>query len=249
MLCIGYPKSGNTWFCFLCSYVFNVIYEDLDAVPGIEPKEVYFRELTKVSKGHSVHRKKVGYNIFKTHKSKNLTSTEEKTVVLLIRDPRDICKSKFYFDFFYLEEELRSKGLNVRTIIKRIRLLLLKSFYTRCKKSYYKKIIRNWVRYHSQIDKIYDDYVIVRYEQLKADPIQTIHDLSERLQHNIDKKIIQEAVDLFSFEKMKLAENDRKVTFFRKGASCTWNTDDFGQELRSYFLRQMDKVPRLTSYK
>ena len=120
MICLGYPITGKTWFCFLSSYVFNVIFVDLDVMPGSKPKEVYFRELTNVSKRHLALRDKARYNIFKSHKSKNIKSTAEETVVLLTKDARDIYKPKLHIDFFYLEEKLRLKRFNLRTITKRV---------------------------------------------------------------------------------------------------------------------------------
>ena len=121
---------------------------------------------------------------------------------------------------------------------------LLKLVYVRYKKAYYKKIISVWVIFHSQIDKTYDEHVIVRYEQFKADLVQAIHDFSERLQNNIDEKIIQVTVDFFSFEKAKLGEQGRKVTFFSKSTSRSWNSSDSKEDLHVYFLRQMDNDPR-----
>lgn len=46
MLVIGYPKSGNTWFCFLLAYCLNVPYDNL-AAPGMHPRDEYQKSLVK----------------------------------------------------------------------------------------------------------------------------------------------------------------------------------------------------------
>ena len=51
MYVVGYPKSGNTWFCFLLAFCLNAEYDDLDA-PGIHPTNEYQRRYVKGGLAH-----------------------------------------------------------------------------------------------------------------------------------------------------------------------------------------------------
>ena len=46
MYVVGYPKSGNTWLCYLLAYCLNSKYDDMDD-PGTHPRNEYQRRHVK----------------------------------------------------------------------------------------------------------------------------------------------------------------------------------------------------------
>jgi len=57
MYVFGYPKSGNTWLCYLLAYCLNTEYDDLDE-PDIHPGDEYQRSFVKGGLAHCSYEKK-----------------------------------------------------------------------------------------------------------------------------------------------------------------------------------------------
>ena len=96
LLIAGYPKSGNTWFGYMVSYILGAKYIDLhhpnekttvnkDVLLHIEGDLPHKTEFTELCKTH---------DIFTFHDSKIDMATFDK-VLVIIRDPRDVAVSYF----------------------------------------------------------------------------------------------------------------------------------------------------------
>jgi hypothetical protein len=93
MYVIGYPRSGNTWICYMLSYCLNVEYDDYDA-PGIHPSNPAERALVKGGHGHKSHSASLG-GLYKTHDTALMASDEKR--IYLVRDARDVMTSYYYY--------------------------------------------------------------------------------------------------------------------------------------------------------
>jgi len=127
MYVVGYPKSGNTWFCYLLSYCLNAEFDDYD-VPGVYPINESIRKCVNGKLKHKSYQGHLG-KILKTHWLKPLHKTNE-PIIYLVRDGRDVMVSYYHYEYGYkLSKKLIKKGLPLRKLFHRLRWRIYAKFF------------------------------------------------------------------------------------------------------------------------
>ncbi|MEK7728582.1 MAG: sulfotransferase domain-containing protein, partial [candidate division KSB1 bacterium] len=91
---VGYPRSGNTWINFLCSYCLNLPFHDFDD-PGAVPVRDWVRAAVA---GKQAWQAPTGLHaVIKTHKFPQQVPHQDSRIIYLQRDPRDVFVSHSHF--------------------------------------------------------------------------------------------------------------------------------------------------------
>ncbi len=219
----SFPKSGNTWVrFFLCNLI------SLRAWDG-EPVTFPRLNATMPELGVSNLLRPWPYEgvlprIVKTHKPrwpvfKNLRAA------LLIRDPRDVMVSYYHF------ERKRVGGRfdgDFATFLRHPDLGL-------------KAWFRHYASWHATCD------VCIRYEDLKADDVETFTALLNGLALTFPAPLVEEAAKRSRFERMRKTEADHGIStdkeqfkgggrFMRSGKTGGWD-DYFNEQDRAYYAQ------------
>jgi hypothetical protein len=235
---VSYPKSGNTWLRFLIANALKVYYKIdqdvnffniLDIIPSIigdtnlRPEGSFGRaDIPRIIKSHSA------YNPYYYR------------VILLVRDPRDVMISHYYYlkdrkqidDNVKISEFIRSPKYGIER-------------WTEHTKSWY---YNNYGSGGGQIIKIF------RYEDFLQDTHLQLSSVMDCFGIKMDEKLIDEAIALSSKEKMKDSEQkhrstniiNAKISFVRKGIASG------GQELsdldREFIANSATNIARILGY-
>ncbi len=211
---IGFPKSGNTWISYLCSYCFNLPFINFGN-PNESQKRSWVKELTS---GGNNWPALAGYAaVQKTHKNPDQIPFDAGLVIYAIRDPRDVFVSYHYF--------MKSSNAG---LLGRLRYHLLGLFG---KQKQIKWFLTKWEQHlnlwrdHSQL--------IICYDSLLAEGSEYLSELFSADPFLVDKGIVEKAYEHFSFEKMsggRKPGSEDKHSFFRKGVSGDWQNHFTAQE-------------------
>ena len=222
MYVVGYPKSGNTWLCYLLAYCLNSKYDDMDD-PGTHPRNEYQRKHVKGGLKHVSYESELG-PVLKTHRLR-IANQDDSPVIYLVRDGRDVMVSYFFY---------------INAFTKKKRLALKKHFWevashkfgvskieTSLKRSGFHRFLRQhaseWAN-HVNTWIARNPTAVVRYEDLHTVPKETLDSLMMRLNAQVLSDIILKAVEMFNFQRLtgrQSGEEDRK-SFFRKGIVGDW---------------------------
>lgn len=208
---VSYPKSGNTWVRFLLA---NLIYPN---------ETVSFANINRLLPAPGVLSKR----FLKTLPRPRILKSHEpfdvrfRKVIYLVRDPRDVALSEYYFDLKkrYIESDL--------TLDKFIKLFLAGE--TSSYGSWWEHA-SSWVgpRYGNPA------FLLARYEDLLADPISETAKIAEFLGIKADQERLSAAVERSSADRMRKLEqqdadqwtgtkNTRKeIPFVRAAKSGGW---------------------------
>jgi Sulfotransferase domain len=247
MYVVGYPKSGNTWLCFLLAYCLNAEYDDLDA-PGIHPTNEYQRRYVKGGLAHQSYQNQVG-QILKTHCQGEELPNADQPLVYLVRDGRDVMVSYYFFNRAYFNP--RNFSLAKKCLIK-IRNLVRLGLNNRASQQdfslFLHKRTKEWVSHVTTwLDR--NPTSVVRYEDLKTIPEQTLQQLFQDLGVTVPPEIIQQALAIFDFKQLSQrqeGEEDRK-SFFRKGIVGDWQNHFSADDLK-FFQAQASQVMERVGY-
>lgn len=203
---IGFPKSGNTWISYLCSYCFNLPFHNFGDA-NANQKKSWIRDLTGGDNDWTTIK---GYNtVQKTHKQPNQVPSSTGLVIYAIRDPRDVFVSYYYF--------MRSSNAQW---IGRLRFYLLGIFG---RKTQIKSFLSSWKQHINAWSQ--QTQMIMCYDKLISNGPEYLSSQFSTAGFAIDDEIVYSAFEQFSFEKMsggrKPGLEDQK-SFFRKGISGDW---------------------------
>jgi len=208
LLITGYPKSGNTWAGFLLSYILNGKYVDLHNPDKNNDKRSWVNNLVNGNLNH----KSFFTEIVKTHDlATNVNKLDQYSdIVLIIRDPRDICVSYYFYKYNFTP---LLRGDNKRFNIKNN--YFVKYFLW---KKHLLKTAKEWA-FHSNSWDANRPYII-KYEDLKKNPQDEIKKLLNCLRIEVNPQLIDTAIEEFAFEKLsrgRIAGEENRNDFFRKG--------------------------------
>jgi hypothetical protein len=201
---VEFPKSGITWLSFLLA--------NLEVrISGIEKEINFFNIIDYVADIHGsiyINEKELpgfGCRLIKSHSEFNPKYTK---LIYLVRDPRTVMISYFYF--------LKNLGIYQNGISEFIR-------DNRYGAACWNRHVHGWVNQSVLQQKI----IFVRYEDLHTGPVQLLNNIVKYLGLNIQPEKIQEAVNASSFENMRNYEEMARIYDVRRGKSGKYNSFEF----------------------
>lgn len=214
---VSFPKSGTTWLNFIMANVhlkmsqrtqqvnfFNIA----DFVPDIMQNRYIKTNILPFP----------GHRVIKSHAEINPLYTK---VIYLIRDPRDVMVSYYWFlkmlgDWTEdLHQLIHSPTYGIEAWCRHV---------------------QGWVERTSVANRI--DFI--RFEDMKVDALQVVTRIYTRLGQTIPEEVLKQAIELSSFENMKKMEAEYNhggdfrfpgFKFFRKGKSGDYHTDISKEDL------------------
>lgn len=248
MYVVGYPRSGNTWLCYLLAYCLNAEYDDLDD-PGIHPKSEAQRRYVKGGLEHASYQEQVG-RVLKTH-ALHLERQQDEPVVYLARDGRDVMVSYYFYkhDFARQAAAWASRQGAAQRVLKALGIRRLAS---RLRNSSFSSFVRRYAPEWAQHARTWLDRepaAIVRYEDLHADAERALTDLLRALELQVSPQVVHEAVELFSFRRLSGRQQgqEKAGNFFRKGVVGDWEGHFSGAD-SAYFDRVAGDVLERLGY-
>ncbi len=204
---VGYPRSGNTWINFLCSYCLNLPFHDFDD-PSAVPVRDWVR--TAVAGKHAWQAPQGLHAVIKTHKLPQEAPHQNGRVIYLQRDPRDVFVSHAHFlthrakkgrkRFFFRALSLGGKNWQIRWFVKQ-----------------WQTHLRAWQPH---------THATIHYERLRHVGATYLTQCLRQAGLEIPESRAHEALEFFKFEKMsegrKSGEADQK-SFFRRGTVGDWS--------------------------
>lgn len=210
ILIADYGRSGQGWLSYMLCYTLNAKYiEPYDFLRGT----LYTRDerVLSLTSGNLPGRPKSPYSmIIKTHNwpAQEIDLTDK--IIFLTRDPRDIAVSAYYR--YKTLKDLEPPTTLKESLFYILHSLRLLSYAWTAHK--WKKFIRLWT------ERTDIHFHRVKYENLSSHPVETLKEILNYLKVKADDKLIQEAVDNFTFDKMAGREKGKENTTsmpFRKG--------------------------------
>ena len=201
---VSYPRSGNTWTSLLLSnYVSELDYDK----HGIESSVV--SELYYIPKEVLAQRPRP--RVIKIH-----APFEESLprVIYLVRDVRDVAVSYYYF-------YLKNQGeITFEDYLKRFNAGTLDRF------GLWNYHVNSWLDHREESE----NFLLVRYEDLKADPHQQLSRMVKFIWGEVDSERIDfaiKATDISRLQKSEqksnwFSETNTDINFFRKGIVGDW---------------------------
>lgn len=207
----SYPKSGNTWLRYLIG---NLLYND-----------VTFKNLEERIPDIYINREKF---LIQTPRPRILKSHEYfhpkyKKVVYIVRDPRSVAVSYFYYlkKFNKLPQEI-----DIHSYVDLFVQGKLDRYAT------WNENVLSWNAFKEDSDRI----LIVKYEDLKDDTFSELTKISNFLQINASEQSLINAIEKSSVKKMKSDEkansatapilkgSDKNIPFVRSAKKDEWQT-------------------------
>ncbi|MCB0502448.1 MAG: sulfotransferase domain-containing protein [Bacteroidetes bacterium] len=183
---VSYPKSGNTWVRFMLANVMTNgeaeinFHTAVDHIPDID-----------------VHKKIANHiqppRILKSHQPYN---SKFSNVVYIIRDPRDVYVSYY----FYLQKKLKGDLKNINHFIKNIDTYGIS----------WRDHVNSWM------DKLDATDLIIRYEDLIHEPYENLKKMADFCHLNYDEELLRLSVERSSFDSMSKIEDSKGRPFTSK---------------------------------
>ena len=248
----SYPKSGNTWIrSFLSSYIYNqgknFNFEDLLKIRSFpSDKEINFLKkkfgnykFTHMAEYWDTFQKDIiknKKNVFlKTHNAAikignnifaNLDNCEG--LIYVIRDPRDVILSY-------------SSHLNLN-VEKTFEIMKKEDLVEKTNDNDDRTLITSWKNHYNSWKHFPKNKILIKYEDLIDAPYETflklIMFLNKIINTNIDNKLIQEAINNVSFDKLQKLEDQ---SGFPENRSLSKNHKFFKVGKKKQWIHELDK--------
>jgi hypothetical protein len=191
---LSVPKSGRTWVrTFLCAYFCKRHGREFT----LEPERYREPGIPRLIFSHDLFEHRTKGDLWDRIRGKYLVPRKElrrAKIILVVRDPRDCFVSLYVqmtrrdpgasakFKGKTVSDLLRDKGFGIRAIV---------------------KTMNDWLNEFSGRD----DFIIIRYESVRASPAEHFRSLLTALGETApDMSIFQSALDFSQFENMKKME-------------------------------------------
>mgnify|MGYP003682236693 CR=1 FL=1 len=198
---VSYPKSGNMWLSLIVANLFN-----RKNFVNISNINKYVQDIYLTKESYIASRKSP--RIFKSH---DTFDVRFKKVIYIVRDPRDIITSSYFF---------------------LIRIGKIKINYSK------RKFVKNFLNgdyevdfgsWHQNVGSWYGarnkNIFFVKYENLKKNSYKEIKSIADFLNIKVSNKLIKKIEKNTNFSKQKNFEdkiNIKKINYFRKGEVNQW---------------------------
>ncbi|MDZ7290465.1 MAG: sulfotransferase domain-containing protein [candidate division KSB1 bacterium] len=203
---VGYPRSGNTWVSYLCSYVLNLPFFDFDA-PGKRPKQEWVDRALRGRRDRESP--EAYYAVQKTHKLPQQVPFANGIVLYIQRDPRDVFVSYSYYIAHVaptLRNQIKHKVLRWLGRKRQIKWFIAD----------WKRHVRAWQQHAG---------AIMHYENLLAEGEGYLARCLQSLGLHPAPEMVREALQTFRFENMtggRTRGNEDNKSFFRRGVAGDW---------------------------
>jgi hypothetical protein len=215
---VSYPKSGTTWLNFIMANVHLKMsnreqkvnfYNIHDFIPDIMQTR-YLKTNIMAFPGHRV---------IKSHADMNPLYTK---IIYLIRDPRDVMVSYFWF-----LKNLGSWNEDLHHLIHSP----TNGIEAWCRH------VEGWIEKTPATSHLFS----IRYEDMRSDTFKVLTKIYTLLGHEIPGEVLNQAIELSSFENMKKLEAEYKNSgdfrfpefkFVRKGKSGDYLTEISEEDLK-----------------
>ena len=231
---VSYPKSGNTWVCFLVS---NLLYPDktinfsnvLQVIPNIYdlPLEVLRERSGRLLKSHEYF------------------DPRYKRVIYVVRDPRSVAVSYYHF-------LVRRKEISLESEFSNFLVNFLEGRYNAY--GSWQENVGSWL---GAIENDNEKFLIIKYEDLLETPVENLRFIADFLSIRYNQQSLTNAVSSSSFDNMKQIEQneqdshvnfkdkDHSIPFVRRGESEEWKrffTNKDLDNLYNYCGKQMEML-------
>jgi hypothetical protein len=212
VLIIGHPKSGTTWLRVMLSHLYQQRYDlprsiliKSDELSNLDVRVPVFL----ITNGHYSYEAVIGAAL---SSKQSAAPFRAKKVVLLARHPCDIAVS-WYFQFTKRISTPKRELINA-TLERPIdfRTVPMWDFVMQSEIGLPSivEFLNRWERNLSNIDRP----LLVRYEDLRAQPIETLRRVVSFLDEDFSESEVRSAVEFGSFENLRTLES---AGFFRRG--------------------------------
>ena len=272
----SYPKSGNTWLrSFLISLLFlkNSNFE-LKNIRLIEqyPQKKHFKDLIKnfynfgeIKANWISSQEKINLDnnirFFKTHNmfckiDEYSFSNFENTLgcIYIVRDPRNLITSLMHHNNLKNYEEAKKFIFNEKQFT--IDLKSTTENFPLC------TLIGSWQTHFNSWKRMKKNYLLIKYENLIANPIEEFKKVSSYIEKLFRIKIkyedLQKSIKDVSFDKLKKMEEKygfeesatdeitgKKKNFFNLGSNNNWKNlleDKIAKEIEEKFNNEMKEL-------
>lgn len=195
----SYPRSGNTWTRLLLSDIFMQCSGlSTDSENVLIASDEIIPDMHLVDLQNHTCSLSLPFQIIKTH-----NSFEEgyQSFIFLVRNPIDALCSFFHYNF----------GINKLNDDVSIDSFVIQE-------------ADGWIKHTNSFLQAYQstDSIIMTYESLHKNPVQTLYKILEFLKYKAETHVIQKAIENHSFSKHKgkwklKQAGDKGGAFFRKG--------------------------------
>ncbi len=227
---VAYPKSGSVWLTFMiCSMLAEEESMDFEKAKAYMP-DVYMHYDLKLRS-----RKRPRYL-----KSHEYLHPDYPKVAYLVRDPRAVAVSYFYFLKKY--NKIRQEATFKEYL----------PYFVRGEIDKYgpwDKHVMGWLG----ANETSRDFLFLRYEDLKAQPLENIKKVADFLKLNPSEEKLVAAIEANTLDKMKVAEERtlkegrKDIPFVREGKSKGWESE-FDQESMELLLSNFGWAMKRLNY-
>ena len=194
---VSYPKCGRTWLRVMISRLYQQIHElPEDVVIEFDNLHLMNRRVSKILFTHDDFIREYSGNI------ETKVDFYDKKVILLVRDPRDVAVS-LYFHWRYRSQPWKNEMSGLPPQEGEVSLydfLLHDRGLARVI-----EFMNLWARDRENVSAM----MMLRYEDMRAAPVQTLSDVVRFLDIQATETQIREAVAYASYENMKKKEADQ----------------------------------------
>ena len=223
ILVSDFGRSGQGWLSYMLCYILNARFiEPYALLDGRKHSSSDY--VLSLTQGNLPGREATSYSlVVKTHSypAKAVDLTDK--IIFLMRDPRDVAVSAYYWQKFIAQK------LGIKNFLGKAYLTLI----TKIKILSYFLTITKWEKHYFAWKRI--DYFCVRYESILADTKKELKRILIYLEVDIEEKIIEEAIKNFSFENItgrKRGQEDKTNPEFRKGIAGDYKNKFSALELK-----------------
>lgn len=182
---VSFPKSGTTWLNFLMANV-HLKMSGADQHVTFYNVEDFIPDIGQIRCLKENILAFPGHRVIKSHSEINPVY---KKIIYLVRDPRDVMVS---YHWLLKKLELWQEDLShlIHSPVYGIEAWCLH--------------VQGWVRETPVANRIH----FVRYEDMRSDPLKVLTRIYTLLGHNIPIEVLEQSIELSSFENMKKLETD-----------------------------------------